>query len=393
MRLFLSISNDTFFVYYLLSNLIYLILLITAIFKNTIHRHRLASLKLELLKASPFTPPITLLVPAHNEESSIVESVRALLSLDYPALEVIVVNDGSSDSTLEKLELAFQLQTARVLYIPDIATAPLRGIYRSPTEPQLLVLDKEAAGCKADAINAGLNAATSPYICVVDADSILEKESLMRIMAGVFSDPSRVVAVGGIVRILNNCTVTNGELKEVRLPKKPIEVLQVIEYLRAFLVGREAWAGFNMLPIISGAFGTVSYTHLDVYKRQTWELVRKHIPPTSRADWDLTRRQARPCLGRFASARNSWMEKSQVSRRSSSVPDICEFRVRWPRLWCVRAMSSTPPLPRMTCSATFRMPYLSTSDSRRTAEFTSSRLRSRTKSLPVMRGACRRPWK
>jgi len=95
------------------------------------------------------------------------------------------------------------------------------------TEPQLLVLDKEAAGCKADAINAGLNAATSPYICVVDADSILEKESLMRIMAGVFSDPSRVVAVGGIVRILNNCTVTNGELKEVRLPRKPIEVLQV----------------------------------------------------------------------------------------------------------------------------------------------------------------------
>ena len=167
-------------------------------------------------------------------------SVKALLSLDYPALEVIVVNDGSCDSTLEKLEQAFQLQTVRVLYIPDLATAPLRGIYRSLTEPQLLVLDK-VAGCKADAINAGINAATSPYICVVDADSILEKESLTRIMAGVFSDPSRVVAVGGIVRILNNCTVTGGELKEVRLPKKPIEVLQVIEYLRAFLVGREAW--------------------------------------------------------------------------------------------------------------------------------------------------------
>jgi cellulose synthase/poly-beta-1,6-N-acetylglucosamine synthase-like glycosyltransferase len=255
MRLLLSISNDTFFVYYLLSNLIYLLLLITAIFKNTIHRHRLASLRLELLKASPFTPPISLLVPAHNEESSIVASVRALLSLDYPALEVIVVNDGSSDATLEKLHEAFQLQAARVLYIPDVATAPLRAIYRSLTQPELLVLDKEAAGSKADAINAGLNAATSPYICVVDADSILEKESLTRIMAGVFSDPSRVVAVGGIVRILNNCTVTNGELKEVRLPKKPIEVLQVIEYLRAFLVGREAWAGFNMLPIISGAFG------------------------------------------------------------------------------------------------------------------------------------------
>jgi len=100
MRLFLSISNDTFFVYYLSSNVIYLLLLITAIFKNVTHRHRLASLRLELLKASPFTPPISLLVPAHNEENSIVASVRALLSLDYPSLEVIVVNDGSRDPNL-----------------------------------------------------------------------------------------------------------------------------------------------------------------------------------------------------------------------------------------------------------------------------------------------------
>lgn len=251
----LQLSNHTLFVYYLLSNLIYLVLLITAIFKNTLHRHRLASLRLERLKNSPFTPPVTLLVPAHNEEKFIVDSVRSLLTLDYPELEVIVVNDGSGDKTVDELQRAFELHPARLLYIPDVPCAAVRAIYSSWTEPRLLVLDKKSVGSKADAINAGLNAATSPYICVVDADSILERDSLLRIMAGIFSDPSRVVAVGGIVRVLNGCRVVHGRLEEVRLPKRGLEVLQVIEYLRAFLIGREAWAHYNALPIISGAFG------------------------------------------------------------------------------------------------------------------------------------------
>jgi cellulose synthase/poly-beta-1,6-N-acetylglucosamine synthase-like glycosyltransferase len=255
MRLFLELSNYGLFVYYLISNSIYLLLLITAIFKNTLHRHRLASLRLERLKLSPFTPPITLVVPAHNEEAFIVDNVRSLLNLDYPRLEVIVVNDGSRDKTLSELKAAYGLRPARLLYIPEIVTAPLRGIYSSPAEPRLLVLDKDSAGSKADAVNAGINAATSPYVCVVDADSILEKDSLLRIMAGVFSDPSRVVAVGGIVRVLNGCRVEHGRLRRVSLPKGPVEVLQVIEYLRAFLIGREAWSHFNALPIISGAFG------------------------------------------------------------------------------------------------------------------------------------------
>lgn len=255
MRRFLELSNNTLFLYYLLSNVIYLVLLVTAIFKNTLYRHRLASLRLDRLKSSPFTPPITLLVPAHNEEKFIVDSVRSLLSLDYPEFEVIVVNDGSRDKTLEELKRAYQLRPARLLYIPDVPSAAIKAIYSSWTEPRLLVLDKDSAGSKADAVNAGLNAAASPYVCVVDADSILEKDSLLRIMAGVFSDPTRTVAVGGIVRVLNGCRVDHGRLEEVRLPKRGIEVLQVIEYLRAFLIGREAWAHYNALPIISGAFG------------------------------------------------------------------------------------------------------------------------------------------
>jgi len=255
MRRFLDLSNDTLFVYYLISNLIYLLLLVTAIFRNAWHRHRLASLRLERLKISPFTTPITLVVPAHNEETCIIASVRALLTLDYPSLELVVVNDGSRDNTLAELQRAFQLRPARLLYIPEIPSARVREIYKSATEPRLLVIDKDSAGSKADAVNAGLNLASSPYVCVVDADSILETDSLLRIMAGVFSDPQRIVAAGGIVRILNGCQVTDGHLTQVKLPRGGIEIMQVIEYLRAFLIGREAWAHFNALPIISGAFG------------------------------------------------------------------------------------------------------------------------------------------
>ncbi len=175
--------------------------------------------------------------------------------MDYPSLEVIVVNDGSDDNTLDQLRQAYQLRLMRLLYLPEVATASVRAIYSSSSDERLLVIDKVAGGSKADAVNAALNAATSPYVCVVDSDSVLERDSLLRMMAGVFTDPSQVVALGGIIRISNGCTVQNGELKQVALPRRSIEVLQVIEYLRAFLIGREAWAQYNALPIISGAFG------------------------------------------------------------------------------------------------------------------------------------------
>ena len=116
-------------------------------------------------------------------------------------------------------------------------------------------IDKEAGGSKADAVNAGLNAATSPYVCVVDSDSVLERDALLRIMIPVLADPEHVVGVGGIIRILNGSEIQGGHLARVRLPRKSIEVIQVIEYLRAFLIGREAWAQGNMMMIISGAFG------------------------------------------------------------------------------------------------------------------------------------------
>ena len=200
-------------------------------------------------------PPIAIIAPAHNEESSIRVAVRNLLELDYPELEIIVVNDGSEDRTLEEMREEFRLRLVRAVYIPQVKSAPVRGLYRSDVDARLLVVDKEAGGSKADAVNAGLNAANSPYVCVVDADSVLERDALLRIMVPILEDPKRVVAVGGIIRVLNGSEIRGGTLRRVRLPRKSIEVIQVIEYLRAFLIGREAWAQGNMLTIISGAFG------------------------------------------------------------------------------------------------------------------------------------------
>jgi cellulose synthase/poly-beta-1,6-N-acetylglucosamine synthase-like glycosyltransferase len=251
----LNLSNHALFWYYLASNLSYLVMLIVALKTTAAHQRRLQSYRLDWFKASPLAPPITMIVPAHNEEKSIRVAVRNLLELDYPELEIIVVNDGSEDRTLDEMREEFRLRPVRTVYIPEAKCAPVRGLYRSELDGRLLIIDKESGGSKADAVNAGLNAATSPYVCVVDADSVLERDALLRIMVPIMADPKRVVAVGGIIRVLNGSVIEGGHLKRVRLPRKSIEVIQVIEYLRAFLIGREAWGQGNMLMIISGAFG------------------------------------------------------------------------------------------------------------------------------------------
>jgi cellulose synthase/poly-beta-1,6-N-acetylglucosamine synthase-like glycosyltransferase len=278
----LNVSNHVLFFYYLISNFTYLFLLLVAIFAANRHRHRLGSIRMERLKNSPLAPPISLLVPAHNEERSIAESVRSMLRLDYPALEVVVVNDGSTDATLEELKREFRLIETDLVYVPEVPCKPVRAVYMSQEDPRLLVVDKEAGGSKADATNAALNAASSPYICVIDADAILEADALLRIMAPILTDSRRVVAAGGIVRVVNGSYIENGELTEVRLPKSYIEVLQVIEYLRSFLVGREGWAEFNLLLIISGAFG--------IFRKDLLKQIGGYRPDAIGEDLDLVTR-------------------------------------------------------------------------------------------------------
>jgi len=352
MHEFLQISNNTLFVYYLFSNLIYLGLLILAIASSAAHQRRLGSIKLERVKQSPFVPPVAMIVPAHNEAGTIAEATRSLLALDYPEFEVIVVNDGSTDGTLEALTEEFNLMQTDMLHVTQVESKPVRGVYMSAKEPRLLVIDKEPGGSKADAANAALNAASSQYICVVDADGVLEPDALLRVMAPVMTDHRRVVAAGGIVRAINGCRVEKGKLKEVRLARGPVEVIQVIEYLRAFLIGREGWAYFNMLAIISGAFG--------VFERDLVMKVGGYRPAAIGEDLDLVVRMHRYLLEQKKDYHISFIPDPVCwTEVPSDVRSLSRQRARWQKalidvLWRNRDMVFNPRYGRIGMVA---LPY------------------------------------
>jgi cellulose synthase/poly-beta-1,6-N-acetylglucosamine synthase-like glycosyltransferase len=201
-----------------------------------------------------FEPPVSLIVAAYNEEAVVVSSIRSLLQIEYPEFEIVVVNDGSRDRTLQVLIQEFDLVPFPEAFRSRLPHASLRGIYRSRSHPELRVIDKENGGCKADAINAGLNTARYPLFCPLDADTILQRDSI-RLLVQPFLDDSRTVGSGGIVRIANGCEVSGGFLGSVDLPRNGLALFQVLEYLRAFLFGRIGWNTLDALPLISGAFG------------------------------------------------------------------------------------------------------------------------------------------
>ncbi|AVX05728.1 glycosyltransferase family 2 protein [Maritalea myrionectae] len=199
--------------------------------------------------------PMSILVPAYNEEQTIVANIRSMLFLQFPNLEILVANDGSKDNTLQAMIDAFGLKPMTRAHELTLPHAKVRGVYGSPAYPQLVVIDKENGGCKADAVNAALNFSRHPLYCVVDADSLLEPESLLRCVRPFMEEPERMVAVGGTIRVLNGCTVKNGRITKIDLPTKFVPLVQTMEYIRAFLMARLAWSHWNMLSIISGAFG------------------------------------------------------------------------------------------------------------------------------------------
>ncbi|PYS74832.1 MAG: glycosyl transferase [Acidobacteria bacterium] len=202
---------------------------------------------------SGFDLPISIVVPAYNEAAVIVGSIRSLLQLSYPEYEVVIANDGSKDETVEVLRREFGLVLFPEAYRIRIQTARVRGVYLSTVYPNLRVVDKENGG-RADALNAAINAARYPLICVIDADSILQRDSLQRVVQPFIEDPL-TVACGGTIRIANGCQVRGGFLERAGLPTNLWALFQVIEYLRSFLFGRVGWSRVNGLLIISGAFG------------------------------------------------------------------------------------------------------------------------------------------
>jgi cellulose synthase/poly-beta-1,6-N-acetylglucosamine synthase-like glycosyltransferase len=205
--------------------------------------------------AHPGTPAVSVLVPAYNEERTIVESVRSVLALRYPEFETVVIEDGSTDGTFAALAEAFDLlEVPRV--IPD--RVPARGRVLSVHVPAdgtpLVVIRKENAGMAADALNVGLNATRTPLVCMVDADSVIEPEALLHVVRPFVEEPDRVIAAGGVIRPSNGVRLQRGSIESVAAPAGLLARMQVVEYLRAFLLGRVGWTWLNGNLIISGAF-------------------------------------------------------------------------------------------------------------------------------------------
>ncbi|MBP6385734.1 MAG: glycosyltransferase family 2 protein [Pseudarcicella sp.] len=207
--------------------------------------------------ASPYAPTISIVAPAYNEEVTIVDNIRSLLSLHYNRLEIIIVNDGSKDNTLKLALEAYRMVEVNHSFSSTLKTKKIRGIYKSnnPAFKKIIIVDKENGG-KADAINAGINISSSQLFACIDVDCILEPDALLK-MAKPFMEESdkTVIATGGIVWLTNDAIIKDGRLIEMRMPKAFIVRMQVVEYIRAFLIGRTVWAKINGMMLISGALG------------------------------------------------------------------------------------------------------------------------------------------
>ena len=251
---FFAYFNTAFAVYAATLNGSYLLLLVVSA-AGVARQARYHSLqRASFLFKEGILPSVSIITPAFNEEASIVESVNALLNLRYPDYEIIVVNDGSRDRTLEALVSYFRLERADVFVHRYLNTQEIRGIYTAKDRPELLVIDKVNGG-KADSLNAGINVARKEYFAGIDADSLLERDALLNLAGMFLQSEEEVVAAGGNILPVNGCTVSKGDLVETRIPERAIARFQTVEYLRAFMAGRVGWATLKALLIISGAFG------------------------------------------------------------------------------------------------------------------------------------------
>jgi cellulose synthase/poly-beta-1,6-N-acetylglucosamine synthase-like glycosyltransferase len=255
-REFFRVTDVAILTYFLVINTSYLILILLASAEFVRHLRHQPFAGLEDMYRSPLTPGVSVLVPAHNEEAGIVASVLGMLALRYPQFEVIVIDDGSTDGTFEKLRAEFDLiETPRVVPDEVPTRGAVTGVYVPRLRPEPVIVVRKENGGKTDALNTGINLARQPLVCMVDADSILDPQALLTVAKPFVDDPLRTAAAGGVVRVANGCKVVAGRIVEVKMPPKWLTRIQVVEYLRAFLLGRTGWSRLGGLLIISGAFG------------------------------------------------------------------------------------------------------------------------------------------
>lgn len=330
-------------VYFLVVNGWYLVLLVSAGLE--MRKHSLLSRGQARWKmlGSRVVPGISMLAPAYNEAATIGESVRALLALYYPNLEVVVVNDGSKDETMAVLIDQFDLAPIHPIFPRRVSSAEVVALYRSRTHPNLVVVDKRNGG-KADALNAGLNLATGDLVCAIDADTLIEADALIR-MVRPFIDDDRVIAAGGTIRIANASRVENGRVVDTRVPRRALPGFQVVEYLRAFLFGRLGWNRLGGNLIISGAFG--------LFRRDLMLAAGGYLHDTVGEDMELVLRLRRIGYEQGGAHRVDFIPDPVAwTEAPSSFRVLARQRDRWQRgladvLWRHRGLFLNPKYGRM----------------------------------------------
>lgn len=278
---------------------------------------------------SPIAPGISVVAPAYNESVIIISNVRSLLTLNYPLFEVIVVNDGSTDDTLEKLIKEFSLVPVDFADPRTLPSMPVRNYYKSTKKAysRLLIVDKENGKSKADAVNAGLNVAHHPYFLNTDVDSILDNDTLIKLMQPVLEETQEVIAVGASLRIANSCEVDSGMITRVRPPKAWIPAFQEIEYIRSFSMGKLGWSYMNAVPNVSGGLG--------LFNKEVVIQAGGYDPRSYAEDMDVIARisqymsdQERPYAIRYIPQALCWTEGP------NNLKILYRQRVRWARgLW------------------------------------------------------------
>jgi len=251
------IFANIFFIITLILSASYLILGIFSAMALRRYLRKNSYVKYDSLVLSPLSPKISIIAAAFNESKTIIDNVRTLLSLYYNNFEVILVNDGSTDNTLEEIKEHYELTKVNYYFDYHIPCERIRGVYKSknPSYNRLIVIDKKNGG-KADSLNAGINICQNSLFVSIDADSIIETDSILKLVKPFLEEKERkVIGAGGVIRIVNSCDVERGRIREIHLPGQILPRLQVLEYTRAFLLGRMAWSRLDGLMLISGAMG------------------------------------------------------------------------------------------------------------------------------------------
>jgi cellulose synthase/poly-beta-1,6-N-acetylglucosamine synthase-like glycosyltransferase len=239
--------------YFIGINLIYIMLNFLSFFEIRKYTRENKVMNAGIIFRSNFYMPVSILMPAYNESRNIVDSVKSMLQLRYPEFEIIVINDGSKDNTAYVLKAAYKMTEVSLEPSSVLHSKTVNGTYISRTHRNLILIDKQNGG-KADALNAGINYSHYPLFCALDADSVLDNESILK-MSRTFIEKPDIIAAGGIIRVINGCRIEAGEVVSIDLPSSSLARFQIVEYLRGFLFGRTGWSALDAMLIISGAFG------------------------------------------------------------------------------------------------------------------------------------------